>query len=146
MDITRPVTEGSLKVDCGINETKSMKSSTELHQELRQQILNLAGVTERQNAGIHEDAFFVGRTMFMHIHGHGHCDIRLPMDVQQQILAAGKARRHRWAPEAGYVTFIVKDELDLEPAMELIRMSYQHFNGGQNTPRSEITAESELKI
>ncbi len=54
-----------------------MKSSGELHQELRQRILDLPGVTERPNAGIHEDAFFVGRTMFMHIHGHGHCDIRL---------------------------------------------------------------------
>src|SRR6266581_90381 len=49
-----------------------MKSREELHQELRQRILSLSGVTERQNAGIHEDAFFVGRTMFMHIHGHGH--------------------------------------------------------------------------
>ena len=121
-----------------------MKSSADLHQELRQRILNLSGVTERQNAGIHEDAFFVGRTMFMHIHGHGHCDIRLPMDVQQQILAAGKARRHRWAPDAGYITFMVRNELDLEPAMDLIRMSHQHFNGGQNNPRIETTTGSEL--
>ena len=44
-----------------------MKSREELHQELRQKILSLPGVTERQNAGIHEDAFFVGRSMFMHI-------------------------------------------------------------------------------
>ena len=37
--------------------------SRELDEELRQRILALPGVTERQNAGIHEDAFFVGRTM-----------------------------------------------------------------------------------
>ena len=43
-----------------------MKSPDELHQELRQKILNLSGVTERQDAGIHEDAFFVGGKMFMH--------------------------------------------------------------------------------
>ena len=49
-----------------------MKSRDELNKELRQAILSLPGVTERQNAGIHEDAFFVGRTMFMHIHGRGH--------------------------------------------------------------------------
>jgi hypothetical protein len=36
-----------------------MKSREELHQELRQRILGLSGVTERPNAGIHEDAFFV---------------------------------------------------------------------------------------
>ena len=101
--------------------------SRELHEELRRRILGLPGVTERQNAGIHEDAFFVGRTMFMHIHGHGHCDIRLAIDDQARVLAAGKARPHRWAPEKGYVTFVACDEDDLRPAMELIQMSYHHF-------------------
>jgi len=106
-----------------------MKSPEELNQELRQRILDLPGVTERPNAGIHEDAFFVGRTMFMHIHGHGDCDIRLAKEDQERVLAEGKARPHRWAPEAGYVTFIVGDENDLEPAMDLIRMSYHYFAG-----------------
>jgi hypothetical protein len=114
-----------------------LKSPEELHQELRRRILNLSGVTERQNAGIHEDAFFVGRTMFMHIHGHGHCDIRLPKDDQERVLAEGKARPHRWAPEAGYVTFIVYDEKDLEPAMGLIRMARHYLAGKQNVLRTE---------
>ena len=109
-----------------------MKSQADLHQELRQGILNLPGVTERQNAGIHEDAFFVGRTMFMHIHGHGHCDIRLAKTDQERVLAEGKARPHRWAPEAGYITLIVKKEEDPERAMELIRMSHNHFGNRQN--------------
>lgn len=104
-----------------------MKSHEELNLELRERILALPGVTERRNAGIHEDAFFVGKTMFMHIHGHGHCDIRLPTDVQQQVLAEGKARRHRWAPERGYVTALVDDETTLETAMDLIRRSYDYF-------------------
>jgi len=99
----------------------------ELQQELRQRILNLPGVTERQNAGIHEDAFLVGRTMFMHIHKHGQCDIRLAKEDQERVLAEGKARPHRWAPERGYITFIVGNENDLAPAMELIRMSHGHF-------------------
>jgi hypothetical protein len=106
-----------------------MKNRSELHEELRQRILSLPDVTERPDAGIHEDAFFVGRTMFMHIHGHGHCDIRLDKEDQQRVLAEGKGRPHRWAPEAGYVTFKVNTETDLEPAMDLIRMSYQHFSG-----------------
>ena len=101
--------------------------SRELHEELRQRILVLPSVTERQNAGIHEDAFFVGCTMFMHIHGHGHCDIRLTMADQARVLAEGKARPHRWAPEQGYVTFVARDEDDLGPAMELIQMSHDHF-------------------
>src|SRR5262245_47317764 len=101
--------------------------SKELHQELRERILNLPGVIEQQNAGIHGDAFFVGRTMFMHIHGRRHCDIRLTKADQARVLAEGKARAHRWAPQAGYVTSIVKSEEDLEQTMELIQISYRHF-------------------
>src|SRR5438270_10064059 len=114
-----------------------MKSRAELNKELRQAILSLPGVTERQNAGIHEDAFFVGRTMFMHIHGRGHCDIRLSTDDQKRVLAEGKARTHRWAPEAGYVTFIVDNDEDLDRAMDLIRISHAHFAGSQGAPRLE---------
>jgi hypothetical protein len=106
-----------------------VKSRRELQQELQQRILSLQGVTERQNAGIHEDAFFVGRTMFMHIHGHGHCDIRLAREDQERVLAEGKAHSHRWAPERGYVTFVVRNENDLVPAMELIQMSHDYFAG-----------------
>jgi len=106
-----------------------MKSRRELQQELQQRILSLQGVTERQKAGIHEDAFFVGRTMFMHIHSHGHCDIRLAREDQERVLAEGKARSHRWAPEQGYVTFVVRNENDLAPAMELIQMAHDYFAG-----------------
>ena len=116
-----------------------MKSRIELHQELRQRILNLSGVTERQNAGIHEDAFFVGGKMFMHIHPESFrgCDIRLSKGDQERVLAEGKARAHRWAPEAGYVTFNVNNDEDLEPAIDLIRMSHAHFAGKQGVPRME---------
>ena len=106
-----------------------MKSRRELQRELQPRILSLQGVTERQNAGIHEDAFFVGRTMFMHIHSHGHCDMRLAREDQERVLAEGKARSHRWAPEQGYVTFVVRNENDLAPAMELIQMSHDYFAG-----------------
>ncbi len=108
-----------------------MKSRGELNRELRGRILDLPGVTEHQNAGIHEDAFFLGRTMFMHIHGHGHCDIRLSKTDQERVLAEGKASPHRWSPKAGFVTFMVNGDQDLERALELIRMSHRHFRGNQ---------------
>ena len=110
-----------------------MKSKEELHEELRQRILALSEVTEKPRAGIHEDAFFVGRTMFMHIHGTGHCDIRLPKDIQQRVLAEGKARPHRWAPHKGYVTSLVNDAKDLDSTMELIRISHQSAAGSPAT-------------
>lgn len=114
-----------------------MKSKEEIHEELRRRILALPGVTERPNTGIHEDAFFVARAMFMHIHGRGHCDIRLPLDVQAGVLAEGKARKHRWAPEQGYVTAIVSDEKSLDATMDLIRVSYQHFEHAKTATTSQ---------
>ena len=87
-------------------ENKPVMKSADLHEELRQKILDLPGVTERQNAGIHEDAFFVERTMFMHIHGavtatfdcrkpikaefwrkrkHGHTDGRRKRDTSRSL-------------------------------------------------------------
>lgn len=107
------------------------KSGADIHEELRRRILSLPGATEKPNAGIHEDAFFVGRTMFMHIHGRGHCDIRLSKEDQERVPAEGSARPHRWASEAGYVTFVVKKQNDLEPAMNLIHLSHQHFAGAK---------------
>ncbi len=105
-----------------------VRSPEAINEELRKRILALPGVTERQDHGIHEDAFFAGSAMFMHIHGYGHCDIRLPKNIQADVLAAGKARPHRWAPRAGYVTFLVKDETDFERAMDLIHLSYSAFS------------------
>ena len=123
-----------------------MKCPTELNQELRQRILNLPGVTERPNAGIHEDAFFVGRKMFMHIHGVGHCDIRLSQADQGRVLADGTARPNRWAPEAGYVTVLVDDREDLEPAFDLIRMSHRYFAGRPNLEHTESQQKGEEQL
>jgi hypothetical protein len=123
-----------------------MKCPTELNQQLRQRILNLPGVTERPNAGIHEDAFFVGRKMFMHIHGAGHCDIRLSQADQGRVLADGKAGPHRWAPEAGYVTVLVNDRDDLEPALDLIRMSHRYFAARPNVEQTESQQQGEEQL
>lgn len=122
-----------------------MKTSETLNEELRQSILSLPGVRERQKCGIHEDAFFVGRTMFMHIHGQGHCDIRLSLNDQKRVLAERKARPHRWSPETGYVTFIVKVEADVPHAMELIRLSHQHFFGQDDSPEAKDATQSQPK-
>jgi hypothetical protein len=121
-----------------------MKAREQLHQELRQRILALSGVTERPHAGIHEDAFFVGGRMFMHIHGCSHCDICLPTDVQRQVLAEGKALQHKWAPDKGYVTSIVRSEETLETTMELIRISHHYFLAG--TKSSEPNAQARSNV
>jgi hypothetical protein len=73
-----------------------MKSREELHRQLRHRILSLSDVMERQNAGIHEDAFFVGGKMFMHIHPESFrgCDIQLAKDDQPRKLSGLRKAKH----------------------------------------------------
>jgi len=61
----------------------------------------------------------------------------LAKNDQKRVLTEGKARPHRWAPEAGFVTVTVRDEKDLEPAMDVIRMSHRYFSDKQSVPRME---------
>jgi hypothetical protein len=68
-----------------------MKTRLELNQELRERILALPGVTEQPKAGFHEDAFFVGRTMFMQDEGIS----RPRLSKRQQSSGQGRAHGER---------------------------------------------------
>ena len=102
-----------------------------------------AGVTERPDAGIHEDAFLVGRKMFMHIHGAGHCDIRLSQADQGRVLADSKPTPTNTAYKPGYVTVLVHDRKDLEPTFDLIRMSHRYFAGKPNVEQTDSQQQGE---
>jgi hypothetical protein len=62
----------------------------------------------------------------MHTHGTSHLDIRLSKDDQQKMLEDGKAEPHRFAPQAGWVTFRIRSEGDVEAAKELVRLAYDN--------------------
>jgi len=61
---------------------------------------------------------------FMHFHGQTHLDIRLSKADQARVLAEGKAEKHLYAPEAGWVTFIIKSGEDIDKAKEIVRLAY----------------------
>lgn len=63
---------------------------------------------------------------FMHTHGTSHLDIRLSKEAQENMLKEGKAEPHRFAPQAGWVTFRIRSEGDVEAAKELIRLAYDN--------------------
>jgi len=62
----------------------------------------------------------------MHTHGISHLDIRLSKQDQERMLKEGKADPHRFAPQAGWVTFRIRSERDVEAAKELIRLAYDN--------------------
>src|SRR5881227_2219264 len=107
-----------------------MESRKELNQKLRHSILSLAGVSERQNAGIHKEAFFVAPCSCISMG-----TVTATFDCRnvnrsgflwkaKHALTAGRRKQ-------GYVTFIVPGEEELAVAMDLIRMSQHHFAAKQ---------------
>ncbi len=63
---------------------------------------------------------------FMHFHGQAHLDIRLSKSDQTRVLAEGKAEKHLYAPQAGWVTFIIKSSEDVDKAKEIIQLAHNH--------------------
>jgi len=63
---------------------------------------------------------------FMHSHGHDFLDIRLSKEDQERVLQEGKAESHRFAPQAGWITFKIKSEDDIEAAKVIIRLAHNH--------------------
>jgi len=42
------------------------------------------------------------------------------------VLKEGRAEPHRFAPQAGWVTFRIRSEGDVEAAKELVRLAYHN--------------------
>jgi hypothetical protein len=66
---------------------------------------------------------------FMHFHGETHLDIRLSNEDQAKVLSEGKAERHLFAPEAGWVTVRIRTDKDLKNATEVVQLAYSRAKG-----------------
>lgn len=63
-----------------------------------------------------------------HIHGDSVVDIPVRKEQAAAWIAAGRAERHRFAPNFG-VTVFIKNEGDLKNALDLLRESYDSKSG-----------------
>ena len=99
------------------------KDST--YESLRAWILQLPKVSEaRHRFGGKE--FQVDGVEFMHSHGPSWLDIRLSKEDQASALKTGEALAHRFAPQAGWVSFRITKSDDLVIAKKLIRLAYEN--------------------
>jgi luciferase-like monooxygenase len=94
-------------------------------ESLQDWILQLPSVTKAPHR-FGGTEFQVHGLEFMHTHGASHLDIRLSKEDQQKMLEEGKAEPHRFAPQAGWVTFRIRSEGDAEAAKEVIRLAYDN--------------------
>ncbi len=68
--------------------------------------------------------FQVNGSEFMHFHGDTFLDIRLSKEDQATVLKQGIAISHRFAPQAGWVSFRIEKAEEVERAKNVIQMAY----------------------
>jgi Family of unknown function (DUF5519) len=70
--------------------------------------------------------FVIGRRELGHLHGDQIADLPLRPETARELIAAGKAREHRFTPQgSGWVTVELRSDDDAERVVELMRASYE---------------------
>jgi hypothetical protein len=103
----------------------AMVDRDKLFEELKSWILQLPGATPAAHR-FGGTEFQVEGLEFMHHHGPSFLDIRLSKSDQATALKNGTAIPHRFAPQAGWVTFRIEKTEDLEPAKQLVQLAYEN--------------------
>ena len=69
--------------------------------------------------------FRIGKRELGHIHGDVLLDIPFPKRIRDELVAAGEAEPHHVLPDSGWVSFYIREQEDVDRAIELLRRSYQ---------------------
>jgi hypothetical protein len=93
-------------------------------QNIADQATSWPGVTahDHQFGGIE---FRVGNRQLGHVHGDRIADIPLKRALRDELIAAGRARIHRWRPDSGWVTVDIDSDAGAEEAVRLLRIGYE---------------------
>ena len=118
----------------------SEKDST--YESLRKWILQLPKVNEAPHR-FGGTEFQVDGVEFMHSHGPTWLDIRLSKEDQAAALKNGEALRHRFAPQAGWISFRIGKFEDLSTAKKIIQLAYD--NARKNV-EDVITRRTQSKL
>ena len=70
--------------------------------------------------------FRLGRRELGHVHGDHFADIVFPMAVRNRLIAEGRAEPHHILSNSGWITLQFRSQEDVEQAVELFRLSYEH--------------------
>jgi luciferase-like monooxygenase len=92
---------------------------------LKMWILRLPGVKETPHR-FGGTEFQVDGLEFMHSHGPSFLDIRLSREDQAAQLKNGSVLPHRFAPQAGWVSFRIDKTEDVELAKKIIQLAYDN--------------------
>ncbi len=119
-----------------------MVDRNELFENLKTWILQLPDVTQAAHR-FGGTEFQVDGLEFMHHHGPSFLDISLSKSDQTTMLKNGIALPHRFAPQAGWVSFRIEKREDLETAKKLIRLAYEN---ARTSMEAHSARRSQMKL
>ena len=112
----------------------------ELFEDLKSWILTLPSVSQAPHR-FGGTEFKVEGLEFMHHHGPSFLDIRLSKTDQAAALETAAALPHRFAPQAGWVSFRIEKREDLEPAKKLIQLAYENAKTNMKAHRTRVQSK-----
>ena len=122
-----------------------MVDPSKLFDDMKTWILQLPGVSQA-NHRFGGSEFQVEGLEFMHHHGPSLLDIRLSNNDQATALKNGIAIPHRFAPQAGWVSFRVEKAEDLGSDKDLIQLVYESAKTNMGSSQNESPNEAWLSL
>ena len=100
--------------------TKKMSPS----REITDRVMSWPGVTTHDHrfGGLE---FRLGKRQLGHLHGDRTADIPLGRALRDELVAAGRARVHRWRPDSGWVTLEIDSDQGKTETLRLLRHGYE---------------------
>jgi hypothetical protein len=97
-----------------------------IREKIEREVAGWGGVEERPHryGGVE---FRVRGHEIGHLHGSRLADLPFPVRMRKELVAAGKAQLHHVLPEAGWVSYPIRDERDVAGVLELFRLNYERL-------------------
>jgi hypothetical protein len=74
-----------------------------------------------------ERAFRVGKIEIGHLHGSHVAVLPFSRAIRDELVSSGKASPHHHLLDSGWVSFYIRDEMDLPAVLALFRQNYQRI-------------------
>lgn len=90
--------------------------------------------------------FRFGKAEIGHVHASGNVDIPFTRAIRDELLMEELAEEHRWAPESGWITFLLQSDREIPHALWLLRLSYLRYALKQVTNSQQFLAEESSRL
>ncbi|MGB3683053.1 MAG: luciferase family protein [Rubrobacteraceae bacterium] len=68
-----------------------------------------------------------------HLHGDRLADLPFPRKVREELVSEGRAQTHHVLPRTGWVSYRIRDEEDVDGALELFRRNYERLTAREKS-------------